>query len=214
MIDKNLDINLSALEDETKTFSEKIKESGLSDNLNICTQCGACVSSCTAARITDFNIRHILDDLRLGREDVLEKDDIWNCFLCDSCYVRCPREITPSLFIIILRMLALEKGYGWDLVSKMEKYGRNLYETGMSILPQDPDLEAPIDLLKDRDMESIFEEMGIKRREIKKESLQELQKILEVSRYKERIELIESKIRSKGGWFYRFKNILTSRKRD
>lgn len=214
MIDKNLGIDLSCLEDETKTFGERVKESGLSNNLNACVHCGVCVSSCTAARITDFNIRHTLDDLRLGKEDILEREDIWDCFICDSCYVRCPREITPSLLILILRMLALEKGYGWDLIGKMEKYGRNLYETGMSILPQDPDLEAPVDLLKDRDMEEIFKEMGIKRREIKKESLQELQKILEISGYKERIDLLESRTKSKGDWFDRFKNILTGGIRD
>ena len=38
-------------------------------------------------------------------------------------------------------------GYGWDLVAKMRWYGRDLYSTGLNVLPSSPDVGAPVDLL-------------------------------------------------------------------
>jgi len=189
-------IDISQLDRKDGDFLERINRIGLAEGVNVCMQCGICTSSCPAARFTGYNIRKIIDDVRRGDKRVLKSDEIWNCSLCDSCYVRCPRNVIPIVLILILRMLALQEGYGWDLIAKMKRYGTDLYDEGMNLLPDTPDIGAPIDLLKDRDMDNILNEMGIEKRKVSKEGIGELRKILDTTGYPKRIESLDERAKN------------------
>ena len=53
------------------------------ENRNIvqCISCGKCVGECPASRISNFNIRKIIQKVLRGDKSVLKEDDIWFCFL-------------------------------------------------------------------------------------------------------------------------------------
>ena len=85
------------------------------ENRNIiqCISCGKCVGECPASKISNFNIRKIIQKVLRGDKSVLKEDDIWYCFLCEKCKRVCPREgINIPLFIINLRNESFKKGYG------------------------------------------------------------------------------------------------------
>jgi len=85
------------------------------ENRNIiqCISCGKCVGECPASKISNFNIRKIIQKILRGDKSVLKEDDIWYCFLCEKCKRVCPREgINIPLLIINLRNESFKKGYG------------------------------------------------------------------------------------------------------
>ena len=85
------------------------------ENRNIvqCISCGKCVGECPASKISNFNIRKIIQKVLRGDKSVLKEDDIWFCFLCEKCKRVCPKEgINIPLLIINLRNESFKKGYG------------------------------------------------------------------------------------------------------
>lgn len=85
------------------------------DNRNIihCISCGKCVGDCPAAKVSDFNIRKIIQKVLRGDKSVLRDSDIWYCYLCERCKRVCPREnINIPMLIINLRNESFKKGYG------------------------------------------------------------------------------------------------------
>ena len=82
-------------------------------NITQCISCGKCVGECPASKISNFNIRKIIQKILKGDKSVLKEDDIWYCFLCEKCKRVCPREgINIPLLIINLRNESFKKGYG------------------------------------------------------------------------------------------------------
>jgi len=85
------------------------------ENKNIiqCISCGKCVGECPASKISNFNIRKIIQKVLKGDKSVVKDSDIWYCFLCERCRRVCPKEkINIPLLILNLRNESFKKGYG------------------------------------------------------------------------------------------------------
>ncbi|MHA1699105.1 MAG: 4Fe-4S dicluster domain-containing protein [Promethearchaeota archaeon] len=86
-----------------------------------CIGCGRCVGSCPASSVSiNFNIRQFNRRIIEGDESIFEDPAIWDCFYCQTCTGLCPREnIDGYKTIIILRDIALQKGYGVGHLSQV-----------------------------------------------------------------------------------------------
>lgn len=104
------------------------------NDLEKCLQCGKCVGTCPAARISSYNSRKLIRDIRRGKpEKVIASEELWICFLCGACYAVCPRDINFPFTILLLRATALQTGYGYEHVKKLLPYGWNYYQQGLAV---------------------------------------------------------------------------------
>ncbi|MBN1833101.1 MAG: 4Fe-4S dicluster domain-containing protein [Deltaproteobacteria bacterium] len=79
-------------------------------DLSLCFQCKKCSSGCTVSGMTKSPPSEIIRRLQLGAGDeILERDIIWTCSSCETCYARCPMGIDVASVIDALRSLAIEK---------------------------------------------------------------------------------------------------------
>lgn len=104
-------------------------------DLEKCLQCGKCTGQCPAAKLSSYNPRELIRDLRLGNvEKVISSRELWLCFFCSGCYAACPRDINFPFAVAMLRYAALAHGYGWEEVQKIkDPYAQDYYETGLSV---------------------------------------------------------------------------------
>ena len=92
---------------------EELKFKEIKRLLNVCYQCGTCVSSCAAGLVNpQKNIRRLIqnlinaaDETELGKNDLL-----WLCTSCYQCEDRCPEGIPLTTLLIRLRNMAVERG--------------------------------------------------------------------------------------------------------
>ena len=71
--------------------------------LNVCYQCGACVSSCAAGLVNpQKNLRKLIQRLiDTPDESELDKNDLlWLCTNCYQCQDRCPEGIPLTALLI------------------------------------------------------------------------------------------------------------------
>ncbi|CAD7767989.1 heterodisulfide reductase subunit C [Candidatus Methanoperedenaceae archaeon GB50] len=103
--------------------------------LRRCLQCGRCTGSCPARSVfREFSPRMIVLEILEGRvSDLLRGDLIWLCGQCYTCHLRCPRGNSPATVILVLRELALMRGYARDKVRGIaERCGRSIWERGVN----------------------------------------------------------------------------------
>lgn len=94
-------------------YKELVDDIDENENIIQCIQCGKCVGSCPASKISNFNIRKIISKVLRGDRSVLEDSDIWFCFLCEHCHKICPKDnINIPLLILNLRNESFKKGFG------------------------------------------------------------------------------------------------------
>ncbi|MFX1571370.1 MAG: 4Fe-4S dicluster domain-containing protein [Promethearchaeota archaeon] len=94
-------------------YNELVDDVEENKNIIACISCGKCVGECPASKISNFNIRKIIQKVLKGDKSVLKDSDIWYCFLCERCKKVCPKEnINIPLFILNLRNESFKKGYG------------------------------------------------------------------------------------------------------
>ncbi|MFX1496109.1 MAG: 4Fe-4S dicluster domain-containing protein [Promethearchaeota archaeon] len=94
-------------------YKELTKDVDENKNLVQCINCGKCVGDCPAAKVSNFNIRKIIQKVLQGDKSVLKDSDIWYCYLCERCKRVCPREgINIPMLIINLRNESFRKGFG------------------------------------------------------------------------------------------------------
>jgi heterodisulfide reductase subunit C len=77
--------------------------------LNVCYQCGTCVSSCAAGLVNPRkNIRKLIQSLiDTADESELDKDDLlWLCTNCYQCQDRCPEGVPLTTLLIRLKNMA------------------------------------------------------------------------------------------------------------
>jgi Fe-S oxidoreductase len=79
-----------------------------SERVVACMQCGKCTGSCPEAGKTPFNIRMIIRKKQFER--AIEEGLPWYCTSCNTCSIRCPRDVKPSEVIIDLRSVLIEDG--------------------------------------------------------------------------------------------------------
>lgn len=176
-------------------FFEKVE--GLdSKSMEQCFSCGICVGDCPAARNSSYNFRKILLDISRGEEEkVLSSKEIWYCFQCFFCStLKCPWRIGIPYIISRLRKMALEKGYGWDLMEILSGVGKNLIESGLSISPR---TYARMDPKRaERELAITRSEMGLSEKyEVSEKAREELEIIFEETGFKKELEKLEERIK-------------------
>ncbi len=109
-----------------------------------CYQCGKCSAGCPAAYNMDLTPRQIMRAIQLGlKSEILRSSTIWVCVFCQTCSVRCPREIDITRIMESLRMLALAeetkpavkevKLFHRIFLNITQRFGR-VYELGIGVL--------------------------------------------------------------------------------
>ncbi|MEM3586984.1 MAG: 4Fe-4S dicluster domain-containing protein [Candidatus Jordarchaeaceae archaeon] len=175
-------------------FFDKVE--GLdSKKIENCFSCGICVGDCPAAKNSSYNFRKIIHDIALGEEEkVLSSKEIWYCYTCFYCSFKCPWGIGIPYIIYRLRKMAMEKGYGWDLIKILSGVGRNFIESGLSISPRDyarmDPKKAEMELAKNR------REMGLPAKfEVSERAKDELKIILEETGFREELDKLEERVK-------------------
>lgn len=81
--------------------------------LNVCYQCGTCVSTCAAGLVNpEKNIRKLIQDL-IDSTDIsgLKNSDLlWLCTSCYQCEDRCPEGVPLTTLLIRLKNMAVDRG--------------------------------------------------------------------------------------------------------
>ncbi|KUO58272.1 MAG: heterodisulfide reductase subunit C [Gracilibacter sp. BRH_c7a] len=105
-------ISLTGIRESNKEkLQEVIKESG-GVKAEDCYQCGKCSAGCPVVFGMDNTPRQIMRFLQLSMVDeALKSNTIWMCAGCQTCSVRCPKEVDIARVMESLRILAREKGY-------------------------------------------------------------------------------------------------------
>ena len=96
------------IDSENINFQKKV-ELLSGQNILSCYQCGECSGSCPTAHEMDLLPSTIMRLLQIGQKEVLESNSIWLCNSCQTCYVRCPREIDITKIMEALRQINLRK---------------------------------------------------------------------------------------------------------
>jgi heterodisulfide reductase subunit C2 len=106
-----------------------------------CYQCGKCSAGCPMAGSADAGPRQVLRAVQMGERGMaLGSEMIWMCLACQTCTVRCPREIDVAAVMDALRHIALAEGerpaardlhvFHRAFLTMVERGGR-LYELGV-----------------------------------------------------------------------------------
>jgi len=81
--------------------------------LNVCYQCGTCVSSCAGGLVNpEKNIRRLIQNL-IDSADISElkdRDLLWLCTSCYQCEDRCPEGIPLTTLLIRLKNMDADRG--------------------------------------------------------------------------------------------------------
>ena len=81
------------------------------ENVSSCYQCGKCSAGCPSAFTMDLTPRQIMRAIQLGlKDEVLNSSAIWVCLSCQTCTLRCPREIDIAKVIEAMRLISLTEG--------------------------------------------------------------------------------------------------------
>lgn len=104
-------VNLTSLVEKNRPILEELShESGV--EFNKCYQCGKCTAGCPVAFAMDKTPREIMRLLQLSMTDeALKSQTIWLCASCQTCSVRCPREVDIATVMESARIMAKKKGY-------------------------------------------------------------------------------------------------------
>ena len=166
--------------------------------LKKCIQCGNCSSACPAARYTDYRPRKLIHDILTGqKEKILQSEDIWYCYSCFSCNLRCPRNNNPGFLIHVLRDLARKAGHGWQKVIPFKKYLTSLRDTGLGLTPESvPSSIFAEELGKDwtemkQNLPNILTKLGMQPvvpRELPSDARSQIKEMLELAGINEEIE--------------------------
>jgi heterodisulfide reductase subunit C len=179
-----------------------------------CLNCGVCTAICPASGYYDYDPRVIVNMVREGDEEtlteMLSSDLIWYCGQCMSCKPRCPRGNVPGALIQILRSVSINNGLfsqsrlGMQQLAIKRAIGHNILETGYCIHPtrvdpaQHPE-QGPVWEWMSKNSDEVYHRFdsnydhagpGLLRK-ISKHSLDELDRIFEVTGCKELWNAIE-----------------------
>ncbi|MCL2327389.1 MAG: 4Fe-4S dicluster domain-containing protein [Bacteroidetes bacterium] len=71
-------------------------------SFSACLSCGSCTATCSAANLTNFNIRRLNIQIRHGELEGI-RQEIDKCMLCGKCLLVCPRGINTRNAIMIIK---------------------------------------------------------------------------------------------------------------
>ena len=90
-------------------IDQVIEISGI--DINLCLQCKKCTNGCPVSGFTSSSPSEIIKELQLGAgEEILDREIIWTCASCATCFSRCPMEINMAEVMDALRVLTQAKG--------------------------------------------------------------------------------------------------------
>ncbi len=93
---------------------EKLDFKEIKRLLNVCYQCGTCVSSCAAGLVDpEKNIRRLIQELINTAEETGLKDIelLWFCTTCYQCEDRCPEGVPLTTLLIRLKNMAADMDF-------------------------------------------------------------------------------------------------------
>ncbi len=195
-------------------FEELKKDLRFAEGLNGCISCGTCTAICPAAEVSDYDPRVVVEIVQRGDdkeiEELLKGDMIWRCGECLSCKTRCPRGNTPCYIIQALRAMSIEKGYfieseqGRRQLAIKRTVGDHILQYGYCVYIDEVDNgmypeQGPVWKWMRENRESILARLGANYnkygsgalRKTAKESLEDLQKIFDVTGGQARMDKIE-----------------------
>jgi len=88
--------------------ADAIIESGGHD-LNKCFQCATCTGSCPWGWVNPLNMRLLIRLAQFGLEGY-EGDDVWRCTTCNTCRLRCPRDVGIIEVVLAIRKMLGDTG--------------------------------------------------------------------------------------------------------
>ena len=197
-----------------KYFDMLMEDVRMKEGLHSCMNCGVCTGVCPAAEFYNYDPRQIVNIVQTRDDDAIEEllksDTIWYCGECMSCRPRCPRGNTPGYVIPALRTLSQKLGFfvesekGRQQLALKRIIGENILRTGYCIVPRlvKPELhpeQGPVwQWIYDNDKEvygqftPVYMRHGAGAlRRLDEQSLEEINKIFEVSGGKEMFDSIE-----------------------
>ncbi|HHP51289.1 MAG TPA: heterodisulfide reductase subunit C [Moorella mulderi] len=126
-------LSLSQALSSGQAFKERI-EAASGVTLSRCYQCGKCTAGCPASSGMDYGPRGIIRLLQLGLyEKAMRSNTPWICAGCQTCYVRCPRDIDMPKLMEAVRQEACRRGIVGDkktevfdraFLRSIERFGR------------------------------------------------------------------------------------------
>jgi len=113
------------------------------ENITSCYQCGKCSAGCPTAYAMDITPRQVMRGIQLGlKNEILRSRAIWLCISCQTCSVRCPREIDIARIMECLRLIAQDEGrapaqkdidtFYRSFLQQVRMFGR-VYEVGLGM---------------------------------------------------------------------------------
>ena len=119
-------------------------QSHTGENITSCYQCGKCSAGCPTAYAMDLTPRQVMRGIQLGlKDEILDSSAIWLCVSCQTCSLRCPREIDIAKVIESLRLFSQAEGkppaqkeiavFYSAFLQQVYLFGR-VYEFGMGIM--------------------------------------------------------------------------------
>lgn len=174
------------------------------EGLNACINCGTCTAICPAAEFYRYDPRAIVDLVQNKNNEEIEKllksEQIWYCGECMSCVTRCPRNNAPGLIIMALRSLSQKLGYFIDSEKGRQQYilnksvVGNILNYGYCVYPRtfkhaDHPESGTVGKWIEENLEAVHKKVGSNLdgegpgvlRKIPESSLEELQKIFDVT---------------------------------
>jgi heterodisulfide reductase subunit C len=166
-------------EDLESSFKYDIAHEVGGEGLLRCLKCGACSGGCPVGAVIDYRPRKVLGNVLLGlKEMVLSSDDIWLCAACFTCEERCVQEVNFTDVVTVLRNLASKAGYaasGYiELAKRVMEHGR--------VTP------------RSRTVDKHREKLGLP--PLQDPAIEELNKIMEASGFREVIDASEGRVKS------------------
>lgn len=197
-----------------KIYERLMSDFRLKEGLKACINCGTCTAVCPAAEFYKYNPKNIVNIVQSQDDEeiikLLESDTIWYCGECMSCVTRCPRTNAPGLVIIALRSLSVEMGYFIKSEKGRQQYALakvlcgNILNYGYCVHPatfkyeNHPEYGTVGKWIEDH-LQDVYDRVGANYgkegpgplRRIAPESLDELQKIFDVTGGTERVNTIK-----------------------
>jgi heterodisulfide reductase subunit C len=136
-----------------------------------CMTCGKCVGDCIAAENSDFNFRKIIQKIIDGdKEPLINGNEIWKCFLCGLCTIKCPKNIQIKRLILILRRLALQSGKGYNRLKFIAELPESFVKHGLILGRMNITLREKLNLPKEykisdkalKELNAILKATGLK----------------------------------------------------
>ena len=118
-------------------------QSHTGENIASCYQCGKCSAGCPTAYAMDLTPRQVMRGIQLGlKDEILDSSAIWLCVSCQTCSLRCPREIDIAKVMESLQLISQAEGrppaqreiavFHRAFLQQVRFFGR-LHEVGLAI---------------------------------------------------------------------------------